>query len=58
MSLATSSGAVVLLGAGHTHLHVLKHWRDRPLPGVALTCISDYPVATYSGMLTGVLAGD
>ena len=26
--------------------------------GVTLTCISDFPVATYSGMLTGVLAGD
>lgn len=49
---------VVLLGAGHTHLHVLKHWQERQRPGVTLTCISDFPVATYSGMLTGVLAGD
>ncbi len=50
--------SVVLLGAGHTHLHVLQHWRDQAPPGATLTCISDYPVATYSGMLTGVLAGD
>lgn len=50
--------SIVLLGAGHTHLHVLRHWQDRPRPGVTLTCISDFPVATYSGMLTGVLAGD
>lgn len=50
--------SVVLLGAGHTHLHVLKHWQEQTLPDVTLTCISDYPVAAYSGMLTGVLAGD
>jgi len=27
------------------------------LPGARLTCISDFPTATYSGMLPGVLAG-
>ncbi|MBS1817584.1 MAG: FAD-dependent oxidoreductase [Acidobacteria bacterium] len=50
--------AIVLLGAGHTHLHVLRHWQDQPRPGITLTCVSDFPVATYSGMLTGALAGD
>ncbi|MGE3957371.1 MAG: FAD-dependent oxidoreductase [Vicinamibacterales bacterium] len=54
----THRRSVVLLGAGHTHLHALKHWREQAPPGATLTCISDYPVATYSGMLTGVLAGD
>lgn len=29
----------------------------KPVTGARLTCISDYPVATYSGMLPGVLAG-
>jgi selenide, water dikinase len=28
-----------------------------PLPGVRLTCVSNFPVVTYSGMLPGVLAG-
>lgn len=28
-----------------------------PIEGVRLTCISDFPVATYSGMLPGTLAG-
>ncbi|MGE3841261.1 MAG: FAD-dependent oxidoreductase [Vicinamibacterales bacterium] len=54
----TRPRSIVLLGAGHTHLHVLRHWRDQPRPGITLTCVSDFPVATYSGMLTGVLAGD
>ncbi len=47
----------MLLGAGHTHLHVVRQWRYSPLPGVQLICVSDFPVATYSGMLPGVLAG-
>jgi selenide, water dikinase len=48
---------VVLLGAGHTNVHILRMWRSSPPPGARLTCISDWPVATYSGMLPGVLAG-
>jgi selenide, water dikinase len=47
---------VVLLGIGHTHAHILRMWRMHPPAGVRLTCISDEPVATYSGMLPGVLA--
>lgn len=48
---------VVLLGAGHTNASILRTWRKKPIPGVELTCISDFPLATYSGMLPGVLAG-
>jgi len=47
----------VLLGAGHTHLHVLRRWRQRGPAGAHLTCISNFDTATYSGMLPGVLAG-
>ncbi len=47
---------IILLGVGHTNAHVLRMWRMQPMPGVRLTCISDFPVATYSGMLPGVLA--
>jgi len=32
-------------------------WRMQPTPGVRLTCVSNFPVVTYSGMLPGVLAG-
>jgi selenide,water dikinase len=48
---------VVLLGLGHTNTHIVKMWRMHPLPRAALTCINDFPVATYSGMLPGTLAG-
>ncbi len=48
---------IVLLGAGHTNAHVLQMWRMSPLPDARLTCISDFPIATYSGMLPGTLAG-
>src|SRR6478752_3314084 len=48
---------IVLLGVGHTNAHVLRMWKMRPIPGARLTCVSNFPVATYSGMLPGVLAG-
>ncbi|MGE3190816.1 MAG: selenide, water dikinase SelD [Vicinamibacterales bacterium] len=48
---------IVLLGAGHTHLHVMRMWRMAPLPRARLTCVSPFTIATYSGMLPGVLAG-
>jgi selenide,water dikinase len=48
---------VVLLGIGHTNAHVLRMWRMQPIPRARLTCVSNFPVATYSGMLPGVLAG-
>jgi selenide,water dikinase len=48
---------IVLLGAGHTHAHVLRMWRMQPIADARLTCVSNFPVATYSGMLPGTLAG-
>lgn len=48
---------IVLLGVGHTNAHLLRQWRMRPLPGARLTCLSNFPLAAYSGMLPGVLAG-
>ncbi|MEO8681623.1 MAG: FAD-dependent oxidoreductase [Vicinamibacterales bacterium] len=48
---------VVLLGIGHTNAHVLRMWRQAPRPGGRLTCVVTQRIATYSGMLPGVLAG-
>lgn len=48
---------VVLLGVGHTNAHVLRMWKMKPLENAQLVCISNFPKATYSGMLPGVLAG-
>src|SRR5262245_48536513 len=48
---------LVLIGAGHTNMHVVRMWRMRPIPDVRLTLIAPYSRATYSGMLPGTLAG-
>lgn len=48
---------LVLIGAGHTNLHVVRMWRMRPIPDVRLTVVSPFSRATYSGMLPGTLAG-
>jgi selenide, water dikinase len=48
---------LVLLGLGHTNAHVLRMWRMAPISQVRLTCVCDFSLATYSGMLPGTLAG-
>ena len=48
---------VVLLGVGHTNAHVLRMWKMSPISDANLVCVSNFPVATYSGMMPGVLAG-
>ncbi len=57
MNTSIPKHQIVLLGVGHTNAHVLKMWRMTPFSDTELVCVSDYPVATYSGMLPGVLAG-
>lgn len=48
---------IVLVGAGHTNMHIVRMWRMSPLPETRLTLISPFSRATYSGMLPGTLAG-
>ncbi|MDP7020698.1 MAG: selenide, water dikinase SelD [Pirellulaceae bacterium] len=48
---------IVLLGVGHTNSHVLRMWKMAPLANAQLTCVSNFSIVTYSGMLPGVLAG-
>ncbi|WP_339908422.1 FAD-dependent oxidoreductase [Symmachiella dynata] len=48
---------LVLIGAGHTNLHIVRMWREQPIPCVSVTLISAFNRATYSGMLPGTLAG-
>ncbi|KAF0137670.1 MAG: selenide water dikinase [Xanthobacteraceae bacterium] len=48
---------LVLIGGGHTHALVLRMWAMNPLPGTRLTLINPDPVAPYTGMLPGLIAG-
>src|SRR5690242_6904952 len=49
---------IVLLGAGHAHVEVLRRFARSPAPGVRLTLIAREPHTPYSGMLPGLIRGD
>ncbi len=49
---------VVLVGAGHAHVTVLRAFGLNPVPGASLTLISRGRHTPYSGMLPGLIAGD
>jgi selenide,water dikinase len=48
---------LVLVGGGHAHVQVLRALAMRPLPATRVTLIVDVPVAVYSGMVPGFVAG-
>ena len=48
---------IVLLGAGHAHMHVIKHWQRASAPNAQLVVISPLGEQVYSGMLPGLMAG-
>src|ERR1035437_7895812 len=48
---------VVLVGAGHAHVEVLRHFRLRSDPSVRLTVVTPGRDTSYSGMLPGYVAG-
>ena len=48
---------LVLVGGGHTHVQVLRHLIMNPEEQLNLTVVVDVPVAVYSGMVPGFVAG-
>lgn len=49
---------LVLLGAGHAHVEVLRRFARRPELGVRLTLIARAPVTLYSGRLPALIRGE
>jgi selenide, water dikinase len=48
---------VVLIGAGHAHVEVIRRLGNEKPANTAITLISDTSQAGYSGMMPGVIAG-
>ena len=48
---------ILLIGGGHCHALVLRKWGMKPMAGVRLRVINPSPIAPYTGMLPGAIAG-
>lgn len=56
--MTSSIRNVVLVGGGHTHVQILRRWAMDPPADIRLIIVLDRPVAAYSGMVPGFVAGD
>ena len=48
---------VVLVGGGHSHIQVLEAFAAEPLRNARVSVVVDTPIAVYSGMVPGFVAG-
>lgn len=48
---------LVMLGAGHAHLHLLSTLAAQPLASVQITLVAPYPQPLVAGMVPGFVAG-
>ena len=48
---------VLLIGGGHSHVQVLESLAAQPLEGATARVVVDKPIAIYSGMVPGYVAG-
>jgi selenide,water dikinase len=48
---------LLLLGGGHAHVAVIRHFAMSPRPGLGITLLSREVHTPYSGMLPGLVAG-
>lgn len=48
---------ILLIGAGHAHLAVLRSLAEKALYGARVTLVTPWPEQIYSGMLPGLIAG-
>jgi selenide,water dikinase len=55
--MRTRATRLLLVGGGHCHIEVLRRFALQPEPDVEITLISPQPLAPYSGMLPGLIAG-
>ncbi len=53
----SSTKELVLVGGGHSHVQVLRAFMMERPAGARLTLVVDQPVAIYSGMVPGYVAG-
>ena len=48
---------LLLVGAGHAHLEVLRSLATRPAANASVTVVSPHPHVVYSGLVPGIVAG-